>query len=441
MAKRRLGAGSGLRAGFVLALAGAALSAASPVLAQSSSGGPLDSLTQPLERVLLLEKPSQPPAFTVPVEPLGFSAPGIFYLGQRNGMVSLDFLDENRLLFTFRVPGLIRREAGEENQRQIRALVLTLPAGTVEAEALWTVHDRARYLWMLNDGHFLLRDRDNLQLGDAALELKPYLHFPGPLLSLEMDPSQQFLVAYSREPAQEGKKAAEAAGSASAAASDEPGPATQPELVVRILRRDSGRVLLASRSSAAVHLPINTEGYLESVRARGDKWLLNLKYFSGGSALLGQVNSISSPGVEFISEREMLVTIFPAIGGRELVAMGTGDRPIWEYQTFKAAAWPLLVKSPNGSRLAWEALVLDPSISTSTFGPEDVKGQLIEVLNAADGKVVLDAPASPVLDAGGNVAISPSGRRVAVLNGGKIQVFELPPAPPLPKIAVSPPDR
>ena len=33
---------------------------------------------------------------------------------------------------------------------------------------------------------------------------------------------------------------------------------------------------------------------------------------------------------------------------------------------------------------------------------------------------------SPILDAGGNVAISPSGRRVAVLNGGAIQVFELP---------------
>ena len=426
----------------MLALAGAALSAAAwPVLAQTAGGGPLDSLAQPVERVLLLDKPSQPPAFTVPVEPLGFSAPGPFYLGQHNGLVSLDFLDENRLLFTFRVPGLLRREAVDENKRQIRALVLTLPAGTVEAEALWTVHDRARYLWMLKDGHFLLRDRDNLELGDATLELKPYLHFPGPLLSLEMDPSQQFLVAYSHEPAAEAKKTTETPDLASAAASDEREPAIQPEMVVRILRRDSGKVLLASRASAAVHLPINADGYLESLRARGDKWLLNLKYFSGGSAILGQVISIGSPGVDFISEREMLVSTFPATGGRELVAIGTDGRHLWEYQTFKATAWPLLVRSPDGSRLAWEALVLDPSISSSTFGPEDVKGQLVEVLNAADGKVALDAPASPVFDAGGNVAISPSGRRVAVLNGGKIQIFELPSPPPLPKNAASVPDR
>jgi len=439
MAKRRVRAQLRLRAGIVLALAGTAL----PLLAQDTGGGPLGSLAKPVERVLLLDKPSQPPAFTVPVEPLGFSAPGPFYLGKRNSLVSLDFLDENRLLFSFRAPGLLRRDAGEENKRQIRAVVLSLPSGAVESEALWTVHDRARYLWMLKDGHFLLRDRDNLKLGDETLELKPYLHFPGPLLSLEMDPSQQFLVAYSHEPAAEAKKAAETPGSAPAAAGDKREPATQPEMVVRILRRDSGKVMLVSRISMAVHLPINADGYLESLRGRGDKWLLSLKYFSGGSVVLGQVNSVSLPGVEFISEREMLVTIFSVTDPRKLVAMGTDGHPLWQYETLKAMIWPLLVRSPNGSRLACEALVLDPSISSATpaVGPEDVKGQLVEVLNATDGKVVLHAPASPVLDAGGNVAISPSGRRVAVLNGGKIQVFELPPAPPLPKIGAYPPGR
>jgi hypothetical protein len=48
------------------------------------------------------------------------------------------------------------------------------------------------------------------------------------------------------------------------------------------------------------------------------------------------------------------------------------------------------------------------------------------VFDAADGKVALEAPANPALDAGGNVAISPSGRRVAVLNAGAIQIFDLP---------------
>jgi DNA-binding beta-propeller fold protein YncE len=53
---------------------------------------------------------------------------------------------------------------------------------------------------------------------------------------------------------------------------------------------------------------------------------------------------------------------------------------------------------------------------------------MVKVFDAADGKVALEAPVSPPLDAGGNVAISPSGRRVAILNAGTIQVFDLPSA-------------
>jgi hypothetical protein len=386
-------------------------------------------------------------------------------MGKHISLVSLDFLDENRLLFTFRVPGLLRREAGENgtgDERQIRAVVLALPAGTVEAEALWTVHDRVRYLWMLKDGHFLLRDRDNLELGDATLVLKPYLHFPGPLLYVEMDPTQQFLVTDSREPEAKTNKPGEAAGTvtrpgqqrspeadnkpaatltanAGSAAMNGMAPAAQRDLIVRILRRDSGQVLLVSRTNTAVHLPINADGYLERLRGRGDRWLLNLKTFNGGSAVVGQVDSTSSPSFDFVSQREVLATTFTALGDRKLVAMGTDGRRLWEYFTYRETAWPLPVRSPDGSRLAWEALaVTQPVSDNSPLDPEDVKGQLVEVLNAADGKVVLDAPASPALDAGGNVAISPSGQRVAVVNGGQIQVFELPPAAPLPDPAAHP---
>jgi hypothetical protein len=409
------------------------------LLPQARAQGSLMNAPEPFRAArarVLPGKPSQPPAFALPVQALGFSAPPLpAYLGERNSLVSLDFLDENRLLFTFRAPGLLRREAGEEDVRQIRAVLLALPSGVVEAEALWTVHDRGRYLWMLHDGHFLLRDRNNLQMGDATLELKPYLRFPGPLNYLEMDPSQQFLVTDSTEP----EAAAEDPG--------EPlveGKKSAPPLspVIRILRRDSGQVLLVSRSSLAVHLPINADGYLESLRARGGKWLLNLKYFSGGSSILGQVESSCSPVFDFVSQREVLATTCDDFGYRKLVAMGTDGRLLWENRRFSATVWPLRVMGPNGSRLAWESLtVTRPVNASSPLDAEDVYGQRVEVFNAADGKVALDAPASPVFDAGGNVAISPSGRRIAVLNGGQIQVFELPPALPLAEIAVPPPGR
>jgi hypothetical protein len=92
----------------------------------------------------------------------------------------------------------------------------------------------------------------------------------------------------------------------------------------------------------------------------------------------------------------------------------------------------MLVMGPDGSRLALETLAVNHVVNAyAPLDTEDIKGQLVRVFDAANGKIALEAPATPALDAGGNVAISASGRRAAVLNGGAIEVFDLPPAPPL----------
>ena len=163
------------------------------------------------------EKPSLQPAFTIPVGPLGFSAPGSFYLLRRQSLVSLDFLDENRLLFSFHVKQLMQRDEADDaatKERQIRAVVVALPDGKIESEALWVVPDRTRYLWMLKDGHFLLRDSDGLEQGDAALKITPFLRLPGRLLWLAMDPTQQVIITNSLEPADATQKPGEAASPA-----------------------------------------------------------------------------------------------------------------------------------------------------------------------------------------------------------------------------------
>jgi hypothetical protein len=440
----RLRVGSG-RTGLCLAVAGLAMAgltlfAAKAAQAQGSAPTAANQARAGKERPLpdrLPDKPTIPPAFSIPVEPLGFSAPSVEYLGQRWRFVSLDFLDENRLLFTFRVPGLIHRETGVHewgDERQIRAVVLALPAGTVTAEALWTVHDRVRYLWMLKDGHFLLRDKDGLEQGDATLDLKPFLHFPGPLLWMEMDPLQQFLVTDSREPAAAEQKPGDVASLPSANADMAVDGEKQgaPEFVVRILRRDSGQVMMVSRTRSTVHLPINSDGYLESLRGNGEQWLLNMKFFSGGSKALGRVDSTCAPTFDFISERELLETACDVRGGNKLVALGVDGQHLWENVSSSQAVWPLLTMAPDGSRLARETLAVNHSINAfSPLDSEDIKGQLVRVLDAVNGKVALEARATPALDAGGNVAISPSGRRVAVINAGAIEVFELPVAPAL----------
>ena len=305
----------------------------------------------------LPQKPTLPPTLSIPVTPLGFSAPGPIYLGQRNSLASLDFLDENRLLFTFRVPGLLHRDAGDSDwsdERQIRAVVLTLPTGAVAAEALWTVHDRVRYLWMLKDGHFLLRDRDGLEQGDANLEMKPMLHFPGPLLWIETDPTQQYLVTISHEPETAAEKPGDVPSPSTARANmtvDGEKDSDIPDLVVRIMRRESGQVMLVSRTRMAVHVPINSEGYIESLRGNGQQWLMNLNFFTGGTRVLGKVNSTCSPSLDFVSDRELLATTCDGSGGHRLVAMGMDGKRLWEDLISPQAVWPMLVMAQGGSRL------------------------------------------------------------------------------------------
>ena len=197
--------------------------------------------------------------------------------------------------------------------------------------------------------------------------------------------------------------------------------------------------MLVSHSPSTVHLSINSEGYLEVLRAQNGLWLLQMNYLSGGSRILGQVESSCMPAYDFLSRRELLLTTCTLAGGSKLTAITTDSKRLWEALTSDATIWPLVVKAPDGLRIAREALAVTHRVTSSTtLSPDEIKGQLVEILDAADGKVVLETAASPILDGGGNVAISPSGRHAAVLSAGAIQLFELPPPPPLPEAAALP---
>lgn len=432
MAKRFFQSGRA-QAVFAVALAALAVAAPSPSFAKKKQPPP----SKPTLRATLQ------PTLTVPAEPLGFAAPGEFYLGAREAMVSLNFLDEDRLLFTFHVPGLIRRDpknAAVETERHIRAVVLHLPDGAIQAETLWTVHDHDRYLFPLADGKFLLRDGDTLSVGDASLQLKPFLRFPGPVLGLETDPGRQFLVTTSVEkpdqPAQTGQVGSPETARASVTDDGPPG-AKQSNLVLRIIRRDSGQVMLVSHIRDAIHLPINDNGYVDAERGQGMAWQLNMNPFTGGHHPIGKVDSVCSPLLSFISDREFLAITCGPEGSPRLVALSVNGRHLWASPPNIPVVWPLLVSSANGLRIAWESLLADHAINAaSPLGSDDIKGQDVQIMDAANGKVVLRAAASPIFDDGGNVAISPSGSRVAIIMDGNIQVFALPAPLPLPDSAL-----
>lgn len=431
-----------LRAGLSCAFAGALLLATPRARAQGlvkvGPDRPYPLRPRQLPNRLPL-KPSLPPSASIPLDPLNFAAPGSLYLGERETFASLSFIGEDRLLLTFRVPGLLHRDGSNGEERKVRAMVLALPAGTIEAQADWIVHDRARYLWMLRDGHFLLRNRENLYEGDSSLGLKSLLQFPGPLVSLDLDPSQQYLVTNSYEPAPTAKPTPSAASTnppLPSASSDDSGDAessNNPDFVVRILGLHSAKVMLLSRVGKAVHVPIGSDGYLETLRGRAGEWTFNMETFSGGSHIVGSVLSACAPAAEFLSPEELLATTCNAGGEDVLVAMTTDGRELWADVTSQYSVWPISIPAANGLRIARESLEVPHPINTfAPLGDNDIKGQLVRVFDAANGDMVFEGPASPVLDGGGNVALSPSGRRLAIINAGAVQVFDLPAPPALP---------
>jgi len=380
------------------------------------------------------ERPSQPPSFTIPVGPFGYAPPGSTYLGRGYSLVNLNFLDENRLLFSFRAPGLLQRETTQdepEHERQMRAVVLKLPDGTRESETVWTLSDLKPYLWMLKDGHYLLHDRSGLEEGDASLQLKPYLPLAEKLISLEMDPGRNYLLVSSLAPPGTSEK--QISGN-TLKSKDSSEPAKPTDVVVRLLQLKSAQTIQIKRERAATQTPFNSMGYLEAVHEKLDQWSLKLNAFGGESKAIGHVESTCLTNSFFLSEHEILVAGCDPDHRWKLTAVTTDWRQMWEFPLPNLVVPPLFQIAANGSRFARETISLKqtPQADSETLWVKDVRGQVVRVFDAADGKLALEQPVDPVLDAGGNVAISPSGRRVAVLNKGAIEVFDLPTPAPLP---------
>jgi WD40 repeat protein len=114
---------------------------------------------------------------------------------------------------------------------------------------------------------------------------------------------------------------------------------------------------------------------------------------------------------------------------REVIAVSTaGDGELWRDRWQNRFVWGWFDSAENGSRFVYESVAVSRPISTfDALYPEDVQAQIAGVYDTESGKLVLVRDASPVLTAGQNVALSPDGKRFAILRNGTIEVYDLPP--------------
>ncbi len=213
--------------------------------------------------------PAVGPEERIPVGPLGYRPPGSLYMLSGKAFGSLDFIDAHHLLFTFHQPRLMRREPNPDrldDDQIIRAVILSLPGGTVQASAEWRMHDRWRYLWALGGGKFLVRQKNSYSLTDASLKLHPYIDVPTPILSTEVSPDGRVLVIehqYERHTAEQHRKL-----EAQAQQYGEPPPPEDTQItVVNIASRE---VMAALRTESPINVPITSTGYVGVARDKDE---------------------------------------------------------------------------------------------------------------------------------------------------------------------------
>lgn len=373
------------------------------------------------------QNPAEPqPSLRIEVDPFGFTAPSTFYLTYRMSSASLGFFDDDHVLFTFRVGGLLRRQPGNESDdddQEIRAVVLDAHSGKILRQADWRMHDREQYMWPWADGKFLIRIRDKLFLTDESLNLSPWLSFDTAIQAIQIAPDRSRMVLERDEPPHPGPSLGD------------DGPSVPKPVKVELLAPGSNQELVLTDARGPVHLPILGDGIVDVLEGKQlGTWVARDIPFEGTPHIIAEIKSNCRPSVQPVSPSvALLVGCYQTDEDRPVIAVTNSGRELWRDQWGSRYIWGWFDYAQNGSRFAYESVqVTHPISSTDALDPEDISQQLVGVYDTESGKLVLVRDASPVLTAGQNVALSPDGKRFAVLRHGEIEIYDLPPvsAPP-----------
>jgi hypothetical protein len=379
------------------------------------------------------------PTLRIPVEPLGYRPPGKLYLLARYSSSSLDFLDPTHVLLTFREPRLLLRQQGSAGLDQvIEADVVELPTGKVVAEDQWLLHDRARYLWRLGEDKVMLRIGSSLYEADSKLHLKHLFTSPTELEDVEVSPDGNLLVVQSEREKHTPEEHARLMKKAAVSGSSPP-----PEDVqIRMVRLDQPKLMLNAHADLAGDLPANIDGFFTQERLKENVWNIVFHPYEkaepAGGEIVAQIESTCEPSQKVMNKQSILVlSCRPGHDERFVAAYSRQSKKLWDGRWQSNFTWPAFRVAQNGTSVAISWLAVNHSVSgRDPINDEDVQNQVLSVLDSQTGSLRIAMLLKPIVSAGGNFALSADGNRLAVLNRGAIEIYDLPaPAPPTERAA------
>jgi VWFA-related protein len=367
---------------------------------------------------------SEPGSTAKPFAEIDLSPAGYQSLAQSERLtddsnVSLDFVDQNHVLFTFDLKKLFKRlpECPPTHQdRLVRAVILELPSGKIVRQADWYLHDRRRYLWPLGSGRFLLRKLNSLYLVDSSLHEKLLTTASRDLLWVTVTPDGKEIIAETADNDAAAEKLREHSS-----------PAKQ-ETRMEFLDANSMAVLRTIKFKGVVNLEATSSGFADTVH-KGDLWLIRFGPTPRKRANIARVRSRCVPEVFYSAANAMLVGRCSWDSADYSVSAFTvsGIR-LWRQHWSEHRYFPRIVRSEDGSRFG---------VSTARLAPGPAGGsddgdanhdleQTVQILETASGNPVLSTKVTPVLLTGQNFSLAPDGRQLAVLHDSRLQLYDLP---------------
>jgi len=336
--------------------------------------------------------------------------------------VSLDFVDDDHVLLTFNPKKMFTRHPEcppTHDDRLIHAVVLSVPGGKVVREADWYLHDHERYLWALGSGHFLLRRLNTLYLVDSELHEKVLMMFPEPLLWIGVTADGKEIIT-ERKIADSTEKTK--------------GQSKSPKQKVRLdfLDVNTMAVQRTIKSEGKVQIDALSTGFADVIHGRmGKVWLVRFGPTAARRENITRIRSQCVPDILFSSASTLIVGRCSMQSPDYSVSAFTlTGHFLWRQHWKEHRYTPRVKRSDDGARVAVSSVVrvmIDPQSEAEAGSNDTDRGlkQNIEVVDTASGNPVLSLEVIPAVMSAQNVSLSPGGRRLILLQGATLDLYEL----------------
>jgi len=387
------------------------------------------------------ERPPVPVA-RISLQKLGFPGASTNFVAAGASVLTVNFLDDEHLLVSYGMRGLVTRLAGDpatDEDREVAAQIIEIPSGKIVARTQWHLHDHGRYLWPIGHGRFMLRMGGSLSMlaPVANLHTDPFrrVEFPSRglvLNSISASPDGGVLSVESQVPQQ-------AAGVATWADVQAP----QNGIVLDLYRMSGEGTAESPLSITSPHsvksphsmaFPIDEDGFLwtENTTRDPSNWTVSFHAFAPAGkknpVVVGDLHSSCVPRILIASRSEYVALTCVGVDAHmKLMTYGFDGHENWE-EPIDLDSSIAFAFAPGTGRFAMSRITTSISSAVNANGMpvEPTFRQEVRVYQTETGDMVLKATTTPALKTAENFDLSQDGKLAALVQNGDIAIYQLP---------------